>query len=72
MISDIYNQFLIFEGPIVSGTITRNEALRAVRDSLLPSRLTIKSVNWMFDAIGEEVQFWEYALGQIWLSRFTL
>lgn len=63
MISDIYNQFLIFKGPIVSGTITRKETLIAVRDNLLPQRLSIQAVNWMFDAMGNEIQFWEYALG---------
>jgi len=72
MISDIYDQFLNFEGPIVSGIVTRKEALRAVRDNLLPSRLSVQSVNWMYDAMGEEVQFYEYALGQIWISRFAL
>jgi hypothetical protein len=47
MIADIYDQFLLFDGHIVSGTVSRKEALRAVRDNLLPSRLSIQSVNWM-------------------------
>lgn len=59
MIADIYDQFLQFEGPIVSGTVTRKEAVRAVRDNLLPSRLSVQSVNWMYDAMGEEVSFYE-------------